>query len=248
MINHSSLLLQLEGMNILTDPIWSERASPFTWVGPRRHRPPGVQWDDLPPIDMVLVSHNHYDHLDLPTLRRLTDRGRPEFVVPIGVAALLRSRNIAPAYELDWGDSLPLAGATIHAVPAVHFSGRTFSDRNRTLWCGFLIQAAGRVVYFAGDTAFGDHFAEIRQRFGEPHLALLPAGAYDPSWFMAPVHMNPMEALRAHRVLAAHTSIAIHCGTFQLADESIDEPKRILQTAATDPSFLVLNNGQFVTL
>jgi len=248
LINHSTVLLQQSGINILTDPIWSERASPFTSIGPRRRRPPGVRWEDLPRIHIALLSHNHYDHLDLFTLRRLTDRGECQFVVPARVARLLRSWGIGPVHELDWGESLSLAPITIHSVPAMHFSARSLFDRNRTLWCGYAIEAADRVVYFAGDTGFGDHFARIRERFGAPRLALLPIGAYEPRWFMSPVHMTPDEAIRAHQILGAETSIAIHHGTFQLGDEGIDTPKRRLAACAPGDSFLVLNNGQFVAL
>ncbi len=248
MVNHSTVLLQQSGCNILTDPVWSERASPLSWAGPRRHRMPGVRWEDLPRIDIVLLSHNHYDHLDLATLRRLAKRGEAGFVVPLGVARLLRSKGIGPVYELDWGESQPLSGATIHSVPALHFSARGGFDHNRTLWCGYLVEAAGRKVYFAGDTAFGEHFALIRERFGAPHLALLPIGAYEPRWIMAPVHMNPEEAVSAHRILGAATSIAIHHGTFQLADEGLDTPKKRLRECAPADSFLVLENGQSVTL
>jgi L-ascorbate metabolism protein UlaG (beta-lactamase superfamily) len=248
MINHSTLLLQQGGINLLTDPIWSARASPFTAIGPRRRREVGVRWQDLPRVDVVLLSHNHYDHLDLLTLRRLADRGQCQFIVPARVARLLQSRNIGPVHELDWGEALPLPGRTVHCVPALHFSARTLFDRNRTLWCGYMIEAADRVLYFAGDTAFGNHFAAIRERFGAPRLALLPIGAYEPRWFMSPVHMAPDEAMRAHEILAAATSIAIHHGTFQLADEGIDTPKKRLLACAPGNSFLVLDNGQSVTL
>jgi L-ascorbate metabolism protein UlaG (beta-lactamase superfamily) len=248
MINHSTLLLQQHGSHILTDPIWSERATPLSPIGPRRRRKPGVRWEDLPCIDTVLLSHNHYDHLDLATLRRLADRGTSQFVVAAGVARLLRSEHIGTVYELDWGESLQLAQTTIHSVPALHFSARGVFDRNRTLWCGYMIECRERLVYFAGDTAFGDHFAQIRARFGAPRLALLPIGAYEPRWFMSPVHMAPDEAVRAHAILGARTSIAIHHGTFQLADEGIDTPKRLLRECAPADSFLVLDNGQSVTL
>jgi len=248
LINHSTLLLQQSGSHILTDPIWSKRASPLGWIGPCRHRIPGVALEDLPRIDTVLLSHNHYDHLDLDTLHRLADRGHSQFVVPAGVARLLGSRGIGPVHELDWGESLSLAQTTIHSVPALHFSARGIFDRNRTLWCGYVIEAANRVVYFAGDTAFGDHFARIRERFGKPRLALLPIGAYEPRWFMSSVHMGPEDAVRAHHILGAENSIAIHHGTFQLADDGLDTPKNRLRDCAPGDSFLVLDNGQFVTL
>jgi L-ascorbate metabolism protein UlaG (beta-lactamase superfamily) len=248
LINHSTLLLQQAGSHILTDPIWSEQAGPLTSIGPRRRRKPGVRWEDLPHIHTVLLSHNHYDHLDLATLRRLAERGQSQFIVPAGVARLLRSQNIGPVHELDWGESLPIARTTIHSVPALHFSARGVFDRNRTLWCGYVIEAADRIVYFAGDTAFGDHFARIRERFGAPRLALLPIGAYEPRWFMSSVHMGPEEAVRAHRILGAATSIAIHHGTFQLADEGLDTPKKRLSECAPGDSFLTLDNGQSVTL
>lgn len=199
-------------------------------------------------IDVVLLSHNHYDHLDLRTLQRLAYRGQSKFVVPLGVARLFLRQNIGPVHELDWGDSLSLAGTTIHSVPALHFSARGLFDRNRTLWCGFAIDIAERIIYFAGDTGFGDHFDQIRERFGAPHLALLPIGAFEPRWFMAPVHMSPDEAVRAHEILAAKTSIAIHHGTFQLGDEGIDTPKKRLREYSAGDSFLVLDNGQSVTL
>jgi L-ascorbate metabolism protein UlaG (beta-lactamase superfamily) len=247
LVNHSTLLLQQAGCNLLTDPIWSERASPVPWAGPRRRRAPGILWDALPRLHAVLLSHNHYDHLDLPTLRRLAARGDSTFIVPAGVAQLLRAKGIRPVHELRWGESMPLAGFTVHAVPALHFSGRGFFDRNRTLWCGYVIESQGGVVYFAADTAFGSHFAAIRQKFGPPRLALLPIGAYEPRWFMSPVHMAPEQALRAHQVLGARASLAIHHGTFQLGDDAVDTPARLLRAATRRPrSFHVLRNGQFL--
>ena len=248
LVNHSTVLLQQRDLHILTDPLWSERASPFSFMGPRRRRAAGVRLEDLPRIDIVLLSHNHYDHLDLATLRWLAGRAQSQFVVPAGVGRLLRSQGIGPVHEMDWGESLRLTGATLHSVPALHFSGRGFFDRNRTLWCGYIIEADGRVVYFAGDTAFGSHFAEIRARFGAPYLALLPIGAYEPRWFMSPVHMAPDDAVRVHEILGAETSIAIHHGTFQLGDEGIDTPRKQLEERAAGDSFLVLRNGESVSL
>jgi len=253
LVNHSTVLLQLRECNILTDPIWSGRASPFSWAGPHRRRAPGVAWEDLPPIDAVLISHNHYDHLDLPTLRLLAGRGNSTFVVPAGAGRLLRSKNIGPVHELDWGESFALPGVTIHCVPALHFSSRGIFDRNKTLWCGYVIECGERLIYFAGDTAFGSHFAWIREKFGAPHLALLPIGAYEPRWFMSPVHMAPDDAVRAHEILNAGTSIAIHHGTFQLADEGVDAPEERLTGCERPepfliPSFLVLKNGEFAEI
>ena len=248
LINHSTVLLQQAGLNILTDPIWSERASPFAWIGPKRLRQPGVRWDDLPRIDIALISHNHYDHLDLATLRRLAKRDAPRFVVPIGLARLLEKNGISRVQELDWGDSLPMERTTIHSVPAMHFSARGAFDRNRTLWCGYVLEPPGGAVYFAADTGFGDHFAWIKERFGPPRLALLPIGAYEPRWFMGPIHMAPEQALQAHKILNAQTSIAIHHGTFQMADDGLDTAKKVLNTCAPGDSFLTLNNGQSLTL
>jgi L-ascorbate metabolism protein UlaG (beta-lactamase superfamily) len=248
LVNHSTVLLQQRGCNILTDPIWSERASPLSWIGPRRHRRPGVSWENLPPIDTVLISHNHYDHLDLPTLHRLAARGDSTFVVPAGAGGLLRSEHIGPVHELDWGESCSLSGATIHCVPAQHFSSRGIFDRNRTLWCGYMIESPERLVYFAGDTGFGRHFSQIREMYGSPHLALLPIGAYEPRWFMSAVHMAPDEAVKAHGILGAKASIAIHHGTFQLTDEGIDTPAKQLLACARENSFVILKNGQFADI
>ena len=247
LVNHSSVLLQQRGYNILTDPIWSERASPVSWAGPRRRRKPGVRLEDLPPVDAVLISHNHYDHLDLPTLQRLAARGDSTFVVPARGAQLLHANKIGPVHELDWGQSLSIPGFTVHCVPALHFSSRRIYDRNKTLWCGYVVEWQERIVYFAGDTAFGDHFAQIREEFGSPHLALLPIGAYEPRWFMEPLHMGPDEAVRAHEILGARTSIAIHHGTFQLADDGLDTPKTLIARAPRN-SFLTLANGEFAEL
>jgi L-ascorbate metabolism protein UlaG (beta-lactamase superfamily) len=248
LVNHSTVLLQQEGCNILTDPMWAERASPLSWIGPRRKRIPGVAWKDLPRIGVVRLSHNHYDHLDLSTLRLLTAAGDATFIVPARVARMLRSEKIGPVHELDWGESISLPNITIHCVPALHFSARGIFDRNSTLWCGYVIENRERLIYFAGDTAFGPHFARIRERFGSPRVAFLPIGAYQPRWFMSPVHMSPEDALRAHKILAAETSVAIHHGTFQLADESLDAPEKRLREIAPPDSFLVLHNGQSLTL
>jgi L-ascorbate metabolism protein UlaG (beta-lactamase superfamily) len=242
-VNHSTVLIQYAGINILTDPIWSERASPFSWIGPRRFAPPGVPFENLPKIDLVLLSHNHYDHLDVPTLKRIAAARQARFVVPLGLAGLLSRHGIRAEKEMDWWDT----AGPITCVPAHHFSARRVNDRNRTLWCGYWIATTAGPVYFAADTAFGPHFGEIRNRMGSPRLALLPIGAYKPRWFMRPVHMCPEEAVEVHRILAPQRSIAIHWGTFQLADDGADEPvsdlRRAFRSHADLTPFDTLENG-----
>jgi L-ascorbate metabolism protein UlaG (beta-lactamase superfamily) len=244
MVNHATVLLQHDGWNMLTDPIWSPRASPVSWAGPHRRRAPGVRIEDLPRIDVVIISHNHYDHLDLPTLRWLIPQRSPTFVVPIGVGRLLRSMGAAVVHELDWGQGCTVGRAKISGVSAVHFSARGLRDRNRTLWCGYVIDSGAGAIYFAGDTAFGPHFEHVRTRFGAPRLALLPIGAYEPRWFMSAVHMGPEQGLAAHAILRSTTTIAIHHGTFQLADDAIDKPRELLLARRLPPSFLLLRNGE----
>ncbi len=244
LINHSTVLIQVEECNVLTDPIWSERASPVAWAGPTRHRIPGVVFERLPPIHVVLLSHNHYDHLDLPTVQRLAREHRPQFIVPLGVGALLRSEGIQST-EADWWDRKQAGGLPVTCVPALHFSARGLWDRNRTLWCGYAMETPAGLVYFAGDTGYGKHFREIRDRCGRPRLALLPIGAYKPEWFMSPIHMSPTEAILAHQELAPDLSIGIHFGTFQLADEGEDDAVRDL---GKPERFHALRNGEHRTL
>jgi L-ascorbate metabolism protein UlaG (beta-lactamase superfamily) len=209
-----------------------------------------VRFEDLPPIDCVLISHNHYDHLDLPTLKRLAAVHKTRFLTGLGNGRLLAGAGIAQVTELDWWQSAEASGGRrIISVPAQHFSGRGFRDRNRTLWCGFLIETPVGSVYFAGDTALGPHFEEIRRRFGPPRVALLPIGAYRPSWFMAPAHISPEEAVRAHRMLGASTSIAIHYGTFALGDDGAEEPIDALRRALGESgglatTFVVIRFGE----
>jgi L-ascorbate metabolism protein UlaG (beta-lactamase superfamily) len=223
-INHATALLQMDGLNVLTDPIWSERCSPVSFAGPRRVRPPGIRFEDLPPIDVVLVSHNHYDHMDEATLRRLQSTFHPKFVVGLGNAKQLERWGIE-ARELDWWQSVPLsAQVQLTSVPAQHFSNRALTDRNATLWTGFVLEGPSGAAYFAGDTGFGAHYDAIYRRFGAVRLALLPIGAFRPEWFMGPIHMSPADAVKAHLTLHAVTSVAIHFGTFPLADDGQTEP------------------------
>jgi L-ascorbate metabolism protein UlaG (beta-lactamase superfamily) len=245
-VGHSTALLQTGGLNVLTDPVWSQRASPVAWAGPRRRRPPGLLFEDLPPIDLVLLSHNHYDHLDLPTLRRLAQAHAPRFVAGLGVGRLLEAVGVGPALELDWWqEAAGPGGLTVTCVPARHFSGRGLRDRNASLWCGYVLRGPGGLVYFAGDTGFGGHFEEIARRCGAPRLALLPIGAYLPQWFMGPVHLSPAEALRAHRVLGARTSVALHFGTFRIADDAEGQAVAALRVEGEQPAdFWVLACGE----
>lgn len=251
-VGHSTVLLQMDGVNILCDPIWSNRASPVSWIGPRRHRPPGIRFEHLPSIDLVLQSHDHYDHLDVPTLRRIASQWRPGFGVPLGVARRLTSKRIAKdeqIRELDWWQSAEaLNKLRVTAVPARHFSGRGLRDRNATLWCGYVIEGASGTVYFAGDTGYGAHFRKIGARFPQIRLAFLPIGAFRPQWFMGPVHISPEDAVRAHEDLGAATSIAIHFGTFHLADDGQDEPlielQRALDARKVAHRFWVLDAGE----
>lgn len=230
-VGHSTFLIQTAAGNILTDPIYSERASPVSWAGPRRVRQPGVRPDDLPPISTVLLSHNHYDHCDLPTLRMLAKRFDPVVVTPLGNGRLVRSAGIRRVEELDWWQETTSATVPISLTPANHFSARTPFDKNRALWGGFALTANHARIYFAGDTAYADFFADIRRRLGRIDLALLPIGAYEPRWFMRVVHMNPAEAAQAHLDLDPAQSIGMHFGTFQLTTEGIDEPQRALEDA-----------------
>jgi L-ascorbate metabolism protein UlaG (beta-lactamase superfamily) len=231
-IGQATVLLQLPSVNVLTDPNFSERASPFHWLGPRRVRNPGVAFDDLPPIHFVLLSHNHYDHMDLPTLRRLRERWNPLIVTGLGNGAYLARKGIRGSIELDWWQACePGAGLRITYVPAQHWSSRSLFDRRRMLWGGHVVESASGRAYFAGDTGYPGHFGEIRKRFGPPDIALFPIGAYEPRWFMAAQHMNPDEAVRAHQELEARLSIAIHFGTFRMSEEAIDAPVAELQAA-----------------
>ena len=230
-IGHATFLIQTTTGNILTDPMYSDRAGPFGLLGPRRVRQPAVRFDDLPPISTVLLSHNHYDHCDRPTLARLAKRFDPTVITPLGNGALVKSTGLRKVEELDWWQAAKTSPFPLTLTPARHFSARTPFDRNRALWGGFTIDVADRRIYFAGDSAYAPFFREVRRRLGPIDLALLPIGAYEPRWFMQSVHMNPAEAVQAHLDLEAAESVAMHFGTFQLTTEGIDEPVRALEQA-----------------
>jgi L-ascorbate metabolism protein UlaG (beta-lactamase superfamily) len=249
-VNHATTLIQLDGVNILTDPIWSDRASPVGFAGPKRVRPPGIRFEDLPPIDVALVSHNHYDHCDIDTLKRLKDASAPKLFSGLGNAQLFAREGVGASRDLDWWESVQLPnGVKLTAVPVQHFSGRGLCDRMKNLWAGFVLEGRGGRVFFAGDTGYGPHFAQIRERIGPPDLAILPIGAFRPEWFMGPVHVTPDEAVQAHKDLGAKVSVPMHYGTFLLADDGQDEPLERLCAAITreglrDDEFRVLDFGE----
>ena len=252
-VNHSTFLLQTGGAAILTDPVWSDRASPLPFAGPRRVHAPGVAFDRLPRIDVVLVSHNHYDHMDLHTLRRLEARDRPRFVTGTGNGPFLRARGLSGVDELTWWQSIDLGTVRVTMGPAQHFSARTPFDRNRTLWGSFVIEGDWPRVFFAADTGYWRHFEEVRASVGAIELALLPIGAYEPRWFMRPAHMNPADAVQAHLDLHARLSVAMHFGTFRLTDEGRDDPPQHLGEAldargVPRDRFRVLRPGQTLTV
>lgn len=248
-VNHATVLIQIGPWNLLTDPVWSDRVSPLRNAGPRRVRNPGIRLDELPTIHAVLLSHDHYDHLDLRTLMWLSRRDDPLVVTGLGIGALLRGHGLRRVEECDWWQHVALGPLDIHFVPAQHFSGRGARDRNRTLWGGLMVTSDAGSLLFAGDTGYGPHFGAIRERLGAPRLALLPIGAYEPRWFMGPVHMNPDDAVRAHVDLQAQRSLAIHFNTFQLTDEAVDQPvidlrEALLAHGVPEAAFHVLAEGE----
>jgi L-ascorbate metabolism protein UlaG (beta-lactamase superfamily) len=246
-IGHSTFLIQTPAGNILTDPVYSERASPLAFIGPKRVRRPAVPFEDLPPIDVVLLSHNHYDHCDLATLAKLAKRFDPIVVTPLGNAGLVKSAGIRRVVERDWWENALKVPFEITITPARHFSARTPLDRNRALWGGFVVAAGARRIYFAGDSAYAPFFPEIPRRLGAIDLALLPIGAYEPRWFMQAVHMNPEEAVQAHLDIGSPETIGMHFGTFQLTTEGIDDPVTGLTAACRDKgvtNFRTLDFGE----
>lgn len=235
MVGHATVLIQVAGFNILTDPVFSERASPLRFAGPKRVTPPGILLDDLPPIDAILLSHNHYDHMDIATLRAVHERYAPLIITPLGNDTIIyRYIPHARVKVGDWGDNISISKQfDVHIVPANHWSSRGIRDRRMALWGGFMLRIAGKLIYFAGDTGYGTGqiFKKMHTEFGAPDLAILPIGAYDPRWFMAAQHVDPEEAVQIMCDLNAKNALAIHWGTFKLTDEAREDPLMRLSSA-----------------
>lgn len=251
-INHATTFIQFEKLTVLTDPVFSERVSPFSWIGPKRHRPPGAVLAELPKIDVVIISHNHFDHMDIDSLLAIENKDHPTFIVPLGNKQYLEDNGIQKVVELDWWQRYTSNdGATITLVPMQHWSARGVFDRFEALWGGYVIESSGLQAMFAGDTGYNQQFKDIEAKFGAMDLSLLPIGAYEPRWFMKEQHLNPQDALQAHVDLRSKLSVGIHFGTFQLTDEGIEEPVTDLQEAMAaeniNPnSFLTPKNGQTI--
>ncbi len=246
-IGHATFLIQVDGMNILSDPIFSDRCSPVTFAGPKRIAPPGIPFDELPPIQAVVISHNHYDHLDAPTVARLGNK--PKYFVPLGLAKWFEENGISNVVELDWWESYSFDGLKFHSVPIQHFSGRSFFDRNETLWSGWVLESRSGKIFFAGDTGYSPDFKEIGKRFDSIKVSMIPIGAYRPRWFMSPVHVDPPEAVMVHKDTRSECSIGMHWGTFKLADEPLGEPLLYLQKALREANidereFIVMKFGE----
>ena len=253
-IGHSTLLLTIDGVTILTDPVFSSRASPFSNFGPKRVTPPGLQIIDLPKIDAVIISHNHYDHLDIKSLQKLNKlQPHIRYFVPLGLQSLLLKYDLEFVYELDWWEKATFSGLTFIATPVNHWSSRSLFDRNKTLWSGWMVNWPNYSFYFAGDTGYSNDFIETRKRLGRPDLAAIPIGAYAPRYFMKQSHINPEEAVRVFEDLHANRAVAIHWGTYKLTTELLNEPPKRLRAEIKrknikSSAFIVLEHGQKLNL
>lgn len=252
-INHSTYLLQLGDLNILTDPIFSDYCSPVPLPPMKRYRPPGVSLDLLPRIDLVLVTHNHYDHMDSWSINEITKRWNPDFITSLGNKDTLLKMGAEKVEEMDWWDNYTYRDITITATPANHFSSRGIFDRNTSLWCGFVLATAKKKIYFLGDSGYSDIFKEIGTRLGPFDLSLIPIGAYMPRWFMGPIHISPEESVQVHIDLKSKKSGAMHFGTFALADDNPERAVRELTTAkkdrgVTDQEFAIIEEGRLHVL
>ena len=251
-INHATILIQMDSINILTDPIWSERASPVPWTGTKRIRSPGIKMEDLPSINLILISHDHYDHLDIPTLKELAKRDQPQILVGLGAKTILESEGIALVHEMDWWQDYPIQSINmkITFVPALHNSGRILFGGNRTLWGGFVLEGKSGRVYFAGDTGYGQFLNALKERFSEFNLTIFPIGSYEKRWFMKTQHMNPDDAVKAHIFLNSKQSVGIHYGSFlEHPEQTIDNHETDLQAAlikykVLESEFWILQFGE----
>ena len=231
-VGHSTFLIQIGGVNILTDPHFSKRASPLSFMGPSRTTPPGLNIDDLPFIDLVLISHNHYDHLDAQTIKLLLKKqniNQPNFFVPLRLKETISKLGASNVIEHEWWQMSKYKNLEIHSVPVQHWSKRTFNDTNKTLWCGWVVMKNNFKYFFVGDTGYSKDFQDIQKKFGKFDLSTIPIGAYAPRWFMKDSHCNVEEAIQIHRDVNSKQSIAMHWGTFQLTDEPMDEPIKLLK-------------------
>lgn len=233
-VGHSTMLIQTQGLNIITDPIWSKRASPFKFCGPKRYNTPGIKFEKLPPIDIILISHNHYDHLDISTIKKIWYRDRPKIIAPLGNDFIIQSKDPSISVEVvDWNQKIPFnKNVNIHLTPVQHWSGRGLMDKNKALWGAFVIETTHGNIFFCGDTGYEKNiFRNTLKRFGSFRFAMLPIGAYEPRWFMKYAHMNPEEAVLAYNDLGQPYTAAIHFETFRLTNEGYAEPRSHLSEA-----------------
>lgn len=253
MVGHATLLIQMVGLNILTDPVYSERVSPIDYVGPKRHNSPGIQFEALPKIDVILITHNHYDHLDLETLNKLVSRDSPKIYTPLGNDTIIKKAiGTSDIQSGDWGDEFKFnADLKVHFEPCQHWSARGVNDRRMALWAGFVLESDNHKVYHIGDTGFGngENYRDVAKKHGVVDVAILPIGAYEPRWFMKSSHQNPQEALTGLQLCKARYGLGHHWGTFQLTNEAVDAPKQALdaalkQQALDQDRFIALRPGQ----
>lgn len=253
-LGHASTLIKLHNKTVLTDPVFSKTASPVGFAGTKRRTPCPISFDQLPEIDIILISHSHYDHLDYPTIKQLIKRfPQVSILVPLGLKRKLSNWGAKNVIELDWWDDTQVSGIKLTAIPAQHWSRRAIFDTNRSLWCGWMLQFAGQTIYFMGDTAYSKHYSELKHIFPNIDIALIPIGCYAPRWFMHNQHIDPQQAVQIYKAIACKRALAIHWGTFELADDPLDEPPQLLtslveQELNDQQEFCTLKIGDFIPL